>query len=45
MILSKGSRSPIILNKNNIKIRESQKLILLGFTIDNCLTFKDKIDT
>ena len=45
MILGKGSRLPIILNINNIKMRESQKVILLGLTIDNCLTFKDHIDT
>ena len=45
MILSKGPRLPVILNINNIKIRESQKVILLGLTIDNCLTFKDHIDT
>ena len=37
MILGKGSRLPVILNKNNIKIRESQKVILLGLAIDNCL--------
>ena len=40
MILGKGSRLPVILNINNIKIRESQKVMLLGLTIDNCLTFK-----
>ena len=45
MILDKGSRLPVILNINNIEIRESQKVILLGLTIDNCLTFKDHIDT
>ena len=46
MILGKGSRLPVILNINNIKIRgESQKVILLGLTIDHCLTFKDHIDT
>ena len=45
MILGKGSRLPVILNINNIKIRESQKVIFLGLTIDNCLTFKDHIDT
>ena len=44
MILGKGSRLPVILNINNIKIRESQKVILLGLTLDNCLTFKDHID-
>ena len=45
MILGKRSRLPVILNINNIKIRESQKVMLLGLTIDNCLTFKDHIDT
>ena len=45
MILGKGSRLPVILNVNNIKIRESQKVMSLGLTIDNCLTFKDHIDT
>ena len=45
MILGRGSRSPDILNINNIKIRESQKVMLLRLTIDNCLTFKDHIDT
>ena len=30
MILGKGSRLSVILNINNIKIRESQKVILLG---------------
>ena len=44
MILGKGSRLPVILNINDIKIRESQKVILLGLSIDNCLTFKDHID-
>ena len=38
MILGKGSRLPVILNTNNVKIRESQKVMLLGLTIDNCLT-------
>ena len=45
MITGKGLRLPVTLNINNIKIRESQKVILLGLTIDNCLTFKDHIDT
>ena len=38
MILGKGSRLSVILNINNIKIRESQKVILLGnflIIIDN----------
>ena len=45
MILGKASRLPVILNINNIKMRESLKVILSGLTIDNCLTFKDHIDT
>ena len=44
MILGKGSRLPVILNIKNIKIRESQNIILLGLTIDNCSSFKDHID-
>ena len=44
MILDKGSGLPVILHINNIKIRESQKVILFSLTIDNCLTFKDHID-
>ena len=44
MILGKGSRLPFILNINNIKIRESQKVILLGLAIDICLTFKDHVE-
>ena len=41
------STLPVILNINinNIKIGESQKVMLLGLTIDNCLNFKDYIDT
>ena len=42
MILGKGSR----LQKNHKRItRESQKVMMLGLTIDNCLNFKDHIDT
>ena len=36
MILGKATRLPFPLNINNMKIRESQKVILLGLTIDNC---------
>ena len=43
MILGKGARQTIILNINNIKIRESQNVELLCLTIDNRLTFKDHI--
>ena len=41
MILGKSTRQTITLNINNIKIRESQNVELLGLTIDNRLTFKD----
>ena len=43
MILGKASRLPVILNTNIIKIRDSQKVVLLGAIIDNCLTFIDQI--
>ena len=45
MILGKSPRQTIILNINDIKIRESQKVELLGLIIDNKLTFKDHINT
>ena len=35
MILGKSTRQSIILNINNIKIRESSSVVLLGLTIDN----------
>ena len=44
MILGKTSRQPIMLNVNQIKVKESQKVLLLGLTIDNQLTFKDHVD-
>ena len=44
MILGKGTRQAVILNINNIKIRESQNVELLVLTIDNQLTFKDHIN-
>ena len=44
MILGKSTRQTIILNINNIKIRESQNVELLGLTIDNRRTFKDHIN-
>ena len=43
MILGKSTRQSITLNINNRKIRESLSVVLLGFTIDNRLTFKDHI--
>ena len=44
MIVGKGTGQTVILNINNIKIRESQNVELLGLTIDNRLTFKDHIN-
>ena len=44
MILGKSTRQTIIPNINNIKIRESQNVELLGLKIDNRLTFKDHIN-
>ena len=44
MILGKTRRQPIILNINQMKIEESQKVVLLGLTIYNRLTVKDHVD-
>ena len=44
MILGKTPRQPIILNINQMKVDKSQKVVLLGLTIDNRLTFKDHVD-
>ena len=44
MILGKSTRQSIILNINNIKIRASSSVVLLGLTTDNRLTFKDHIN-
>ena len=44
IISGKSTRQTIILNINKITIRESQNVELLGFTIDNRLTFKDHIN-
>ena len=44
MILGKITRQSIILIINNVKIRESSGVVLLGLTIDNRLTFKDHIN-
>ena len=41
MILGKSTRQSIILNINNKKVRRSSSVVLLGFTIDSQLTFKD----
>ena len=45
MVLGRSTRQSIILNINNIKIRESSGVILLGLTIDNRLNFKVHINT
>ena len=44
MILDKSKRQTVILNTNNIKMRESQNVELLCLTIDNRLTFQDHIN-
>ena len=44
MILGKSTRQSMILNINNVKIRESSSVVLLGATIDNRLIFKDQIN-
>ena len=44
MILGKTPRQLIILNINQIKVEESQKVVLLGLRIDNRLTFKNHVD-
>ena len=44
MTLGKSTRKTIILNINNLKIRDSQNVELLDLTIDSRLTFKDHIN-
>ena len=44
MILGKTLRQHIMLNINQIKVEESQKVVLLGITLDNRLIFKDHVD-
>ena len=44
MILDKSKRQTVMLNTNNIKIRESQNVELLCLTIDKQLTFQDHIN-
>ena len=34
-----------MLNINQTKVKESEKVVLLGLTIDNQLTFKNHVDT
>ena len=43
MILGKTPRQPIMISINQIK-DESQKVVLLGLTIDDRLTFQDHAD-
>ena len=43
-IFDKTPKQSIVLNTNQIKIEESQKVVLTGLAIDNWLTFKDQID-
>ena len=44
MILGKTPRQHIMLNINQIKVEEYQKVVLLGITLDNRLIFKDHAD-
>ena len=44
MILGKTPRQLNMLNINQIKVEESQKVVLLGLTINNRLTFKNHVD-
>ena len=44
MILVKSTSQYIILNINNIKIRQSSSVVLVSPTIDNRFTFKDHIN-
>ena len=44
MILGKTPKQSIILNINQIKVEESQIVVLVGLTIDNGLTSKDHVD-
>ena len=44
MNLGKTPGQPIMFNMNQVKVEESQKVVLLGLTIDNRLTFKNHVD-
>ena len=44
MILDKKPRQLIMFNINQITVEESQKVVLLGLTINNQLTFKNPVD-
>ena len=44
IILGKIPRQPIMLNINQIRIGEPQKVVLLGLIIDNRIIFKDHVD-
>ena len=44
MILGKKKQNSVKLIINSTKIEESKKVVLLGITIDNLLTFNEHID-
>ena len=44
IILGKKNRNSVNLIINSTKIEESKKVVLLGITIDNLLTFSEHID-
>ena len=44
MVPGRSTRQSIILNINDIKIRESSSVTLIDLTIDNRFTFKDYIN-
>ena len=44
MVFGKSTRQSIMLNIDNIKIRQSSSVTLRGLTIDNRLTFKDLLN-
>ena len=44
MIIGKTPRQPIIFNINQIKRKESQKVVQMGVITDNWSYFKDHID-
>ena len=44
MVLGKNTRQSVILNINNIKMRELSSAVLPGLTFDNRFTFKDHIN-
>ena len=44
MILVKSTRQAIVLNIDNIKLRESSSVVSLGLTFNNQISFKDHIN-